>query len=339
MLLMQDPYVNQLLYDVSDPVHPRLLCKISFTTVHLVTGDTFEYLKPRSETQTDVILHSLGSGKESVVGKFPFSVNFGSWLPDLSVMAYTILVTPDNANYPDGGVQVWLYSERRSTQLFTYKGVVGGCICRFGLPPPVLAISPDGQYVVAGPGKGSEPLAIYRVSDRTQVTALPEGLVFWDRTGHRLFMGSSSDSEQVWTPEAGVLALKGAHSWVYRPALAPDGGKVAYTAYLDPDQRKEPRVYVYDLKSATTSMLLDKRRSQALFVKSGWVWYLEEALCDPSSCGPLGTQPTGKVFAMQLSSGTETALTFAAGENPLHQDRPDQVTWPSFAPGELWPAS
>ncbi len=46
----------QVLYDVTDPVRPRLLCKIAYTSAHLFTQDTFEYLKPVSATETDVIL-------------------------------------------------------------------------------------------------------------------------------------------------------------------------------------------------------------------------------------------------------------------------------------------
>src|SRR6266849_268222 len=108
----------QLLYDVTDPVRPRLLCKISNTSTHLFTQDTFEYLKPVSATETDVMLHSLGSGNESHAGKFPFYVTAGSWLADQTVMAYTMPQIADNANYPNGGTQVWLYAQRRAALLY-----------------------------------------------------------------------------------------------------------------------------------------------------------------------------------------------------------------------------
>src|SRR5712692_3718239 len=175
---------EQLLYDVTNPVRPRLLCKITNTSSHLFTGDTFEYLKPVSANETDVILHSLGSGNETHAGKFPFYATTGSWLPDQTVMAYTL---PRSANegFPTGGVDVYLYAHRQTGLLFTYRSGIGDCICRFGLPPEVLAISPDGQYVAAGhlTGKGSEPIAVYRVSDRTLVITLDPSVMwaFWDR--------------------------------------------------------------------------------------------------------------------------------------------------------------
>lgn len=338
------PYTaHEVLYDVSDAVRPRLLCNISNTSAHLFTGDTFEYLKPVSGSETDVILHSLGSGNESLAGKFPYYANSGSWLPDLTVMAYTIQVSVDNANYPAGGTQVWLYSQHHTAPLFTYRNGFGDCICRFGLPTAMLAVSPDGQYVVAGrmAGKGSVPLAVYRVSDRGLAATLEPSVVtvLWARAGHRLFIVRfGTEATQSWTPEVGVSNLARAGSWAYLPGLSPDGSQVAYTAYADPNTSQKVRTNVYDLKAGSTRVLVDSPRSQVLFVKDGWVWYLEEAQCDPMTCGaPWGTQPTGKVFAMQLSAATETEVTFAAGENPVTQA--GAVDWLPFAPGEFWPAA
>jgi hypothetical protein len=340
MVMMQGRYGSQeLLYDVTDPVHPRLLCKISNTSAHLLTGDTFEYLKPVSGTETDVVLHSLGSGNESVAGKFPLTADSIAWTADQSVIAYTLPAAPD-ANFPNGGVGVHLYSHQQTSLLFSYPIAGIDCICRFGLPPQVLAVSPDGQYVVAGfsAGKGAVPLTVYRVADRTLAKALDPLVetVFWDRVGHRLFLGrGATDVEQSWTPEAGVVDVAGAAAWSYLPGQSPDGAEVAYTAYAGQDLR----TYLYDMKASSTRLVIDKPRSQVLFVKNGWVWYLEEVACVPLPCGaPWGAQqPTGKVFAMQLSGGGETEVTFAAGENPVAD--PSGVNWPAFAPGEFWPAT
>lgn len=338
MVLIGGVYAPSLLYDVSDPVHPRLLCNISNTSAHLFTGDTFEYLKPVSANETDVILHSLGSGNESVAGKFPFYATSGSWLPDLTVMAYTIPVSVDNT--PAGGMQVWLYSQRRNALLYTYRVGIGDCICRFGLPPQVLAISPDGQYLVAGwlAGKGSEPHAVYRVSDRSRVATLDSvGTAFWGRVGHRLFLGRlGTDPEESWTPEAGISTLNGAGNWSFLPGVSPDDGQVAYTAQADTTQLNL-RIYVYDVNASTTRMLVDGLRSQALFVKDGWVWYLEERACGPADGCPGATMPAGKVYAMNLSAGVEREVSFGSGADPLSQA--GTWAWGVFAPGEFWPAT
>ena len=317
-----------MLYDVSDAVHPRLLCRIPYASAHLFTADTFEYLKPVSATETDVMLHSLGSGNESVAGKFPFNAPSGAWRTDLSVMAYAV---PANAD-----MQVWLYAQQRGSLLFTYPIPQVGCICRFGVPSPVVAISPDGQYVDAGPGIGAQTLSVYRVADGVRVATLTSSAPFWDRVGHRLFVAGASSNPASWTPEGGLVPLAGATEWPYLPNVSPDGAEVAYTAYSDPGAEDQPRVYFFDVKSATTRMAINKMRTQGIFVKDGWAWYLEEATCDPASCtGPVSTLPTGNVFAMQLSTGTELPVVFAAGANPVLQS--GGTDFGAFAPGEFWP--
>lgn len=325
-------FAKDLLYDVTDPVRPRLLCTITNSSAHLFTGDTFEYLKPVSANQTDVMLHSLGSGNESHAGSFPFYATSGSWLADGSVMTYS--VRPDVSQQT---MQVWLYAQRTNALLYSYQIGIGDCVCRFGLPPPVDSVSPDGEYIVAGwiAGKGSEPFAVYRVADRTRVASLDTSVfnAVWDRTGHRLLLSRFGMPAQSWTPEAGVSSLTGAGIWSFLLNLSPDGTQSAYTAYADPDFLK-PRVYVYDIVGGTTRMLVDQPRSQILFVKDHWVWYLEEMPCTANCAG--STTPSGKVFAMELSTGVERLVSFAANDDPISQGGQYQF---SFEPGDFWPAS
>jgi hypothetical protein len=338
MVMLQSTFTEQrLLYDVSDPVHPRLVCSVANDSAHLVAGG-LEWLKPISANETDVVVHSLSGANDSRIGTFPFRMQLGAYLPDLSVAAYTRPVPADNANLPAGGVAVYLYAHGQAGYLYTYPIPVTDCICRFGLPQPTLAISPDGQYLVAGwpIGKGGQPLLVYRVSERTLAAALDVSIVsaFWDRSGHRLFLGRGpGDPENSWTPEAGLVQMAGASGWSFIPGQSPDGGLVAYTAYAGQDLR----TYLYDMKAASTRTLINKLRSQVLFVKDDWVWYLEEATCDPQVCGaPWGTQPTGKVMAMQLSSGAETNVSFVDGENPVLVEA-GRADWTRFGPGEFWP--
>jgi len=331
-----------LLYEVSDPVHPRLLCRITGTSAHIYTGDTITYLRTAG-SGTEVVLRSMGSGNESVVTSIPKAGLEGSyygptaWASDGSLAAATF--TPSQANTDQSAV--WLFSQRYAGVLYSYPYPAIGCICRFGVPQPTLALSPDGQYLVAGfpVGKGSSPFVVYRLSDRAQVKTLDSSitLAIWDRTGHSLLLSGPSGS-QSWTPEAGAVYLAGAEHWLYLAGLSPDGTKVAYTASLATAPQPNLRVYVYDIKGASTRMLIDQPRSQILFVKSGWVWYLDEVVCDSSSataeCGPWGSKASGKVFAMNLTSGAETEVVFASGEGV----QMDFGTY-AFAPGEFWPNS
>jgi hypothetical protein len=117
--------------------------------------------------------------------------------------------------------------------------------------------------------------------------------------------------------------------------ISPDGTTAAYTAYVDPNTQVQPRVFTYDLSAGATRLLVDKPRTQVLFVKDGWVWYLEERACTSTDQCLGGTVPTGNVFALQLSTGVEQAVNFANGEAPSMWS-----SWPwTFTAAEYWPNS
>jgi hypothetical protein len=95
---------------------------------------------------------------------------------------------------------------------------------------------------------------------------------FWSRSGHRLFVVRvGTFAGQSWTPEAGMSNLAGAHVWSFLPGMSPDASRVACTAYADPSTFQNLRVYTYDLKAASTRLLINKLRTQLIFVKDGWV--------------------------------------------------------------------
>jgi len=331
--------IGQALYDVTDAVHPRLLCQITNTVAHLYTGDTFGYLRQSGPSGTEVVLRSMGSGNESVIAGWPIALlnaswgQSGAWTIDGNKAATALAATDPGGNTL---IQIWLFSQPETSELYEFLQPLTDCVCRFGLPPPVLAFSADGQYLVSGwpIGKGATSLRVYRVADRALVQVLDPGEVtaFWDRTGHRLYITERAGTSRSWTPEDGFTPLDGATAWPFQVGLSPDGSQVAYTAYLDPPNPVDLRVYVYDITSHTTRLLIDKMRSEVIFVKDHWVWYLEEAKCDPAqpTCSPWATGPTGKVFAMDLTTGVETPVVFQAGESPTAL----QSRW---GPGEFWP--
>ncbi len=336
--------VGGALYDVSDPVHPLLLCQFANTSVHLVTGDTFAYLRP-ADGSTQVILHSMGSGNETVIGAFPLSMyspsgGYMSWTADATLAAN---LTQDTDQSGNAILHVWLSSGRGATELYVYPLPLTDCICRFGLPAPTLAFSADGQYLVSGwpVGKGAMPLRVYRVADEALVKTFDvnAGFAAWSHAGHRLLLFSAGGDALTWTPEDGSTALVGA-AWRYVIGLAADDQHVAYTAYGTEFVPATLRVYVYDIAAEKTRMLVDRMRTEAVFVRDGWVWYDEEAACDPAAagCTPGGSAPTGKVFAMNLAGGIEVPVVFAAGESPTDL----QSGWPlglGSGPVEYWPNS
>jgi hypothetical protein len=322
--------VGQAMYDVTDPVHPRLVCLVRNTSPQLFTADTFEYIRRSGADGTEVVLHSIVSGNERVVAGWPLKLmnlpmgGYGVWTPDGNNAATFVAGTDANGNQT---IQVWLFAQPNKIMLYDFPQPLTDCICRFGLTPPTLAFSADGQYLVSGwpIGKGAMPIRIYRVAEASLVETLDVNAdiaPIWSRTGHRLLISMS----RSWTPEDGLVGQAGAGEWGYMAGLSPDGTQIAYTGFAD---AVSIRVYVYDIATGKTRMLIDQSRSEVTFVKDGWVWYLEEAPC-ANCAGQSG--PTDKVFAMNLANGVETRVVFAAGESPT-------ALQSSWGPGQFWPNS
>lgn len=337
MVMIGGGNVPGLIYNVGDPLHPALMCSFQNTTAHLFTGDTFEYLRPVGSGETDIVLHSFGSGNESITARLPFQAQSIAWTPQGNPAVYTVFNPQTDQNHPSGTTQVWVYAEGASKELYAYGNGIGDCICRYGPPPQVLAISPDGQYVVSGwlAGKGSDPLAVYRLSDRARVftaAALADNAL-WDRTGHRLYFVGPSPGLSVWTPEAGLRSLPGP-DWSVLPSLSPDGRFAAFTAYADPSAMTGLHAYAFELDSGALLQLSPSLRSQPLFVRDGWVWYLEEQAC--ADCIG-GSQPTGRVMARQMPSGAEQVVTFVTGDDPIGEGGTFGAL--ALSKPEFWPAT
>lgn len=328
--------VGEALYDVTDPVHPRLVCLVRNTAVQLFTADTFEYIRRSGPDGTEVVLHSIGSGNERVVAGWPLPLmslpmgGFGIWTADGNNAASFVAAT-DAAG--DQVIQVWLFAQSSKTELYEFPQPLTDCICRFGLAPPTLSFSPDGRYLVSGwpIGKGATALRVYRVADASLAVtlSLEDTLAIWSPTGDRLYASGSSGSVATWAPDDHLLYLADTPVWPYMAGMSPDGKQVAYTAYADPANFANLRVYVFNVATQSTQMLIDKPRSEVTFVKDGWVWYWEEVAC--ADCA--GQTTTGsRPFAMNLSTGVETPVAFAGGESPADLKS-------GWAPGRFWPNS
>jgi hypothetical protein len=327
-----------ILYDVADPMHPHAVCRISNTYARILTGTAFEYLVPQTNGTTKVVIHALGSNNESVEATLQAdmsAVNVGVWFapittsPGHGVMAYSIPGGTDSNGF--GITDVWVADTTSRTKIFSYA--VGGVdsFGRPGLPWPTLALSPDGEYLAAGWAITGVTVHVFRLSDRADISpAMPPGLRFgfWSRTGHSLYLVGSS--VEAWTPEGGASPVPGSGAWTLAPNFSPDGTLVAFTAIT---ASHDIRSYTYDFKTRAAHLLIDQPRSSALFVKAGWLWYLEEKPCVPSSDSVCfdPTLPDGNVLAINVGTGVETPVAFAAGESPL------QANSAYWSPGDVWP--
>ena len=312
------------IYDVTDPVHPQAVCQIAHTSARILTGTSFEYLVPHPNGTTDVVLHSLGSNSEAVAATFRADLwNGNIESPFASVAWYA---APKVIGYStDGGTDangqgvtdVWVATTTAVSKLYSYSVPGVDAFARPGLPAPVLAISPDEAYVAAG-WAIHNTIHVFRLSDNADVS--PPGpndawSAVWSERGHTLYLIGRT-GVQLWTPESGVSDLPNTTGWVLQPNFAPDGSQLAFTAV---DANHNIRSYVYDFTAKASRVLIDQPRSGAMFVKSNWIWLLEEATCQPSSnqvCFD-PTLPDGNVLAMNVATGAERAVSFATGESPL----------------------
>jgi len=329
--------VGHAVYDVTDPVHPKLICTFANTVAHLFTGDTFEYLRETGDANyrgTEVVLRSIGSGNESVVAGWPlrllegpFGIT-GAWTPDGNTAASAVAGKDADGNQT---VEIWLFTQPIKIFLYSFPQPLTDCICRFGIPPPTLAFSADGKYLVAGwpVGKGPTPLKVFQVDDQVPVGVLDLGdtTALWSRTGHVLYASGPSAPAVMWTPEAGVQPVLHAPPLPYMAGLSPDGQDIAYTGYASAGDQANLRVYDYNLPMAYTRMLDDQPRSEVTFVKDSWVWYFGEVPC--TSCAGQ-TAADGPLYALDVTHGTRQPVVFAAGESPTDLKS-------GWSPGEFWP--
>jgi hypothetical protein len=322
------------LYDVTDPVHPRAACRIVNTVARVVTGTAFEYLVPNADGTTSVVLHALGSNNESVRATFRadlYHVNGWqsgvAWLPGTDQMAYFAGGGTDANGL--GVTDVWLATPSGRTKIYSYAVPGKDTFGRPGFAPQTLAFSSDGGYLAAGWSVALNAVRVFRLSDRADVTPpLPADFrfAFWSRSGLTLYMVGGSTVSR-WTPGGVVTPEPHTPSWILDPDLSPDGEQVAFTSV---SSSRDVRANVYELISQTNRVLSDQPRSSAMFVKTGWIWDIEEKPCvqatNQTCFDP--TVPDGTVLATDLATGHETAVAFAAGEAPTRY---------SIVAGDLWP--
>ena len=331
---------ESFLFDVTDPTHPHAVCRIANTYVHITTGTTFEYLKPRADGTTDVVLHTLGTNGESVVVTSKadlYRAYFGGWSIAWSTTSNTMAYFADGGTDANGFsvTDVWLATASGRTKVFSYS--VGGMdsFARPGLPPPTIGLSADGQYLAAGWAVSQAGVRVFRLSDLANVTPTwPADFRFalWARTGETLYVVAGSSVAQ-WTPGGRVVALPSTPAWVLGPNFSPDGTQVAFTAAAP---TSGIQAYVYDLNARSSRLLSSQPRSSTVFVKAGWVWYVEEKPCVQTSDNPCfePTLPNGRLLALDLTTGRESAITFAAGESPVVPG-----SYEALGSGDLWPRS
>src|SRR2546428_7346353 len=158
---------GQFVYDVSDPVHPRLICRsttFSFqTSIHLLDSHAISYIN-LDGTQVIVVRHDLITGAETVIARLPADPRGypSAWTSDGTLEAYA------------WGEQVHLWSGGADHLLYTLKphGPVG-FESRWNGPWKLVQFSPDHAYLAIS--YLFDVVHIFSVSDGRELLAIDTG--------------------------------------------------------------------------------------------------------------------------------------------------------------------
>ncbi|HEV2477536.1 MAG TPA: hypothetical protein VGX22_13425 [Candidatus Dormibacteraeota bacterium] len=182
------------------------------------------------------------------------------------------------------------------------------------ITPIMVAFSADGRflamtdYVISGPsGSGDTAKFQIRRSDggliATGATIVPAGGFVSDL----LWVGSSlyfrdDNGIEVWT-EAGACSALSTVQWI-RPKLSPDGKQIVFYTQ---DSSGLEHVFLFDLNTKNVKQISPAAGSEAWFLGSRYVWFLEQRPCGATeSCGVSTATFTGRAYIVDLQTGTSS---------------------------------
>ena len=300
-----------LLYDVADPIHPRLVCRASNTGMHLRDGNSIAYTTVVSK-HVVIVRRDLTTGVETRVAQLrvaptPYYFYGATWSWDGSVEVYSTSGAP-NAN-GSVSVKVHLWSQGADHVLYTIASGAGGVESRWTFGP-MLELSPDQSYVAISDHTFSITngnLRIFSVADWRQKLVNGNSVSGGTWVANDRFVWAAGTGYLMqWTPTGGVKLLRSEH-W-YGVTSSSDGKWIAGTLLADVFA---PRVFIAPMGTGRT--FRTGLASNPEFVTPTVVWYGVEKL---SANGYDPTAPTGAFHALDVVHQTDKLVTFRAGESP-----------------------
>jgi len=310
-------------YDVADPVHPRLVCRSANTVVHLLDTNAIAYT---TVVAGHVVIRrrDITTGAESQIAQLstkPDPYYFygpSGWTWDGSLEVYSTNGIPDaNGRWV---ASVHLRSGSVDAVLFTIDAGPGGLESRWS-PRSILAFSPDHAYLAVsdfGFAIYGNNVRIFSVADRRQrflsTTTTSGGT--WI-ANDRFVWATITGSLMQWTPVAGTSALRS--EWWYGATSTADGRWLAGTIFtrLGADSYDNSKLRTLIVPAGGGATFTTGLGSSPGFVTSSVLWYAEEGPCAATgSCGMDATAPTGTIRAFDLTNGTDRVVSFRSGEAP-----------------------
>lgn len=306
---------QSLLYDVADPINPRLVCRGTETAMHLIDGNSVAYTTVAGG-HVVIVKRNLTTGAESRVAQLrvapgPYYYGRVGWTWDGLTEVYpTSTATSTSTTWT---VTIHLWSNGADHVLYRIQAGQGGLESRWS-PRPILDYSPDKKYVAIsdfGFAIYGSNIRIFALADLRQkfVVAVSSSGGTWI-ANDRFAWADLSGSLKQWTPTTGATVLRSDH-W-YGVTAGSDGKWLAGTI-LDPGAA--PRVFIAPVGVGRTYRT--GLASSPGFITPTVVWYEEEKQ------GPPGYDPTvpgDVIHALDVVSQTDRIVHFHTGQAPKDVD-------------------
>jgi len=302
-----------LLYDVTDPVQPRLVCRANNTFIQLIPGNAIAYTKSASSGETAIVRHDLITGGESQVGLLPADPRGSkSWTADGALQVYA--GTAKQIDELSWSVPIQLWSKGAEHLLYSVKAGVGGIESRWSVVP-IVEFSPNRSYLAISDSMysvQSTQLRIFSVAD-FHGSLVANGARGGTWVADDRFVWATAEGVLMqWTPTGGAASSR-SENW-FGPTHSPDAMWLAGTLlsnYADP--------HVLIATVAGDTVIKTGLGSGPGFVSPTVVWYVGEKLCDMSTdqCGADPTVPDGTVHAYDVTAKTDRIVRFGIGESPM----------------------
>jgi hypothetical protein len=309
--------------DVSNPLHPRLLCRLS-----PADGGTFDQspnqLLFSSGRSVGVVDLTSGTVKQTArLASAP--LNDLTWSPDGSMIAYREYAD-------DGRMSTHLYSAGVDHILYTQEPLGGHGGASFG-PADKLAFSADGtllsDFLLFRPPSGLDPFLVWSPAQALAGSTGPQPLFhsqtmyfgIWAPSGHTLYALDPGQGPSA-TGTLYVLAdgqsqpraIANGLSFMSWPQMSADGSGIVYDTPVKAGPNDVcggiPHVWRIDLTSGRASQLMSALSSNPVFVTQTVLWAGELV---PAPCGPGGeSAQDGVTLAYDFTIGKTSTVDMAA---------------------------
>ena len=302
---------TKIIADVTDPLHPKTICKLSGGWSPLLVTDSeisWAASEHRPGTAGSSVIATLNvfSGTASVVASWSgggYLDGLHAWSPHRELLAYLVSDTT--------AVSVHLLSGGGDRVIATL-GTVPGRGVNPSEDDSFLKFSPDGAYFAleqtfTNTGahlqiwRGTNGALAYSQASATMAT--------WGSTGSKLyFRHLQAATIYAWDPVGGLTQpMAQALAWIKPRADAGDD----YIAFTVRDATGTPHAWLFG-HSGRLATQLPNVRSSPEFLTASLIFDIEETPCGVN-CGPgPPTQPDGRTFIYDISSKVETAATIAS---------------------------